>query len=248
MLRSELRLSPTDKLEIDRGLLRALLRVSEYRHGARSLSKLLEPLRAARPAFLNRSLTPPRNQLALHVDAEQFLTLCREVGPPAARAAPFDQATLDKVAEAIHETWRTLGREGGWLDKKDDVDFKDLSDFLKDSNRAATNRMFEAVGLIELALRPGKTTTKTAAHIRLTLEYHLELLAEAEHDGWMAWYLDRGWQCGPTKNEEKKTHPCLKPYAVLSDVEKNKDRNAIRHYPEFAKRAGMCITVAAEKR
>ena len=248
ILRSELGLSATDKLEIDQGLLRALLRVSEYRYGARSLGKLLEPLKAVRPAFLNRSLTPPRSQLALHVDADRFLALCREGQAAAAPVAPFDDTTLDKVAEAIHETFRALGRAAGWLDEKNDPDFKDLSEFLKESNRAAANRVAETLGMIGLALVPGRATAKEVAHVRLKIEYHLELLAEAEHNGWMTWYLDQGWQWGPTKSEEKKTHPCLKPYALLPDEERNKDRNTVRHYLDFAKEANMSIAIAAAKR
>jgi DNA polymerase III delta prime subunit len=247
MLRSELGLSPTDKLEIDQGLLRALMRVQKYRHGARSLGKLVEPLKPDRPGFLHRSLTPPRNQLALHVDPDQFLELCRKGEAATAPAAPFNNARRDKIAEAIHETFRALGREGGWLDEENDRDFKNLSDFLKDSNRAAADRMGGVLALIGLALVPGRATAEDAGHVRLKLEYHLELLAEAEHDGWMTWYLDHGWQLGPKKDKKSKTHPCLKLYALLHDVDKNKDRNTVRHYLEFAKRAEMSIAVPAAK-
>ena len=246
ILRSELGLSRTDKLDIDQGLLRAILRVSKYTHGARSLGKIVEPMRAALTAFLNRSLTPPWKQLAIHVDANEFLAICRQSDTAPPRAIPLSDAARETLAEAVHETWRVLGREAGWLAKGDDKDFHELGAFLKNSNLAAVDRMAGTLDLIGLALAPGDATEEEVTHTRRKIEYHLELLAEAEHNGWMVWYLDQGWQWGPVKDENKQTHPCLKPYALLPDQEKNKDRNAVRHYPDFARGARMHITSVAE--
>jgi len=57
----------------------------------------------------------------------------------------------------------------------------------------------------------------------------------------MAWHLDQGWQWGPKTDKPKLIHQCLKPYGLLPDVEKNKDRNSVRHYPDFARNANMHI-------
>jgi hypothetical protein len=55
----------TNRVDFDPDLLHALLRVSKYRHGARSLEKLMEPLRGpdARPRAL---IAIQRNQVAPH--------------------------------------------------------------------------------------------------------------------------------------------------------------------------------------
>jgi len=36
-------------------------------------------------------------------------------------------------------------------------------------------------------------------------------------------------------------HPAMRPYTQLAEQEKGKDRNNIRHYPDFAARAGYRI-------
>jgi hypothetical protein len=69
----------------------------------------------------------------------------------------------------------------------------------------------------------------------------MEPLAEAEHDGWMAHRVAHGWRWGETRDDAAKRHPSMLPYARLPEREKNKDRNNIRHYPEFAARAGYRI-------
>jgi hypothetical protein len=57
---------------IDEGVLRALLTVSEYKHGARSMEAVISmSILSGRNRF-ERSSLPPRAQLELHVPAEEF--------------------------------------------------------------------------------------------------------------------------------------------------------------------------------
>jgi hypothetical protein len=65
------------RLEIDDAVLRAFLFVPEYFHGARSLAAIVQMCAlSGRPRF-ERSSLPARHQLALHVDAAEFLALVR---------------------------------------------------------------------------------------------------------------------------------------------------------------------------
>jgi len=66
------------------------------------------------------------------------------------------------------------------------------------------------------------------AHVTLSSEV-LELtekLAEHAHDIWAQQRLSDGWTYGPERDDNKKHHPCLVPYADLPDSEKQYDRNA----------------------
>lgn len=247
MVRAEFRCEPYERLAIDVGLLRGLLRVEKYTHGARSLSKVLEPLKAARPDMIYRSLLPPRQQLALHVDADGFLRECRRTAPTLPPAKLGTQV-IETMAEVIHETWRRLGKEQGWLKPYNDVDFRKLSEFYKNSNREAAKRMADTLALIGLGIKPGKNTVREREAVRRKMEYHLEMLAEGEHAKWMEWYLDQGWEYSPQKPDEPvtqeptvKKQPCLRPYVDLSDAERNKDRDSIRHYLDFAREADRRI-------
>ncbi len=53
-----------------------------------------------------------------------------------------------------------------------------------------------------------------------------EKLAEHAHDIWAQQRLSDGWTYGPERDDNKKHHPCLVPYADLPDSEKQYDRNA----------------------
>ncbi len=52
-----------------------------------------------------------------------------------------------------------------------------------------------------------------------------EKLAKNTHDVWAQGRLAEGWQYGPGRNDENKTHPDLIPYEELAESEKEYDRN-----------------------
>lgn len=52
-----------------------------------------------------------------------------------------------------------------------------------------------------------------------------ELLAKNTHEVWSKGRIEEGWKYGPTRNDEKKEHPCLIPYEELPENEKDYDRN-----------------------
>ncbi len=51
-----------------------------------------------------------------------------------------------------------------------------------------------------------------------------EKIAENVHDVWSRERMAQGWTYGSERNDEKKTHPCLLPYAQLPEEEKEYDR------------------------
>lgn len=46
---------------------------------------------------------------------------------------------------------------------------------------------------------------------------------ERSHEGWLAQKFAEGWVYGPTKDAERKTHPCCVPYAELPEAQRAKD-------------------------
>lgn len=53
-----------------------------------------------------------------------------------------------------------------------------------------------------------------------------ERLAENAHDIWAVQRLSDGWRYGRQRDDARKLHPCLIPYADLPDSEKVYDRKA----------------------
>lgn len=72
-------------------------------------------------------------------------------------------------------------------------------------------------------------TPKPVDTSRVTLPPELlaltEEIAENVHENWSVGRLADGWVYGPTRDDEKKTTPCLVPYAQLTEREKDYDRN-----------------------
>lgn len=46
----------------------------------------------------------------------------------------------------------------------------------------------------------------------------------ASHDNWMKEKVEAGWVYGEKKNEDKKTHPCIRPFNELPEVQQKKDK------------------------
>ena len=55
----------------------------------------------------------------------------------------------------------------------------------------------------------------------------VEKLSENIHDIWAKERLSDGWSYGAERDDTKKKHPCLVPYAALPENEKKYDREII---------------------
>lgn len=241
MIRSTLKCKPHEKLGIDEGLLEGLLLAKRYTHGARSLRKILNPLVNLRPSAIHRSSLAPPKELTMHIGEEDARRLTKSPPPERYSPKPLSKDDVETIASEIHETWRRLGKHEGWLEEEKDKSFHELDagSFEIESNYAAARRIPAVLALVGLRLDDGSepSSTDEPIEVRRHLEFHLELLADAEHAGWMQWHLDRGWRYAATTKPEDQLHSCLRPYAELSEMEKSKDRTAIRSYPHFARKA-----------
>jgi hypothetical protein len=147
---------------------------------------------------------------------------------------------IDLIAAAIHETWRSLSRAQGWsMQPRLDRPFAELDDDGKEDNRAAARRMNDVLGVADLTLSDDPSRQEAA------LPEGIEAMARAEHDGWVAQRSSAGWTWAETRDDAAKHHPSMVPYAQLPEKEKDKDRNNVRHYPDFASRAGLRIVRVA---
>jgi hypothetical protein len=236
LIRAKLAGDSKDRLDIDPDLLSALLEVERYSHGARSLEKLVLPLKSpGRP--IRRSSLPPPASVAMHVDLEKFnAILDRNTGYRMSEI-------IEKLAASIHGEWRTNTK-----DKKAahlDMPYAELAPIDQDDNRAAARRIPDVLALIGLGLVPQEDAKSvkrpTEKEIKLYIEARIELLAEAEHDGWMAQRTKNGWRYGTPRDNARKLHPLMVPYGKLPPDEKDKDRGAVRRYPAQAKAEGLEI-------
>jgi RyR domain-containing protein len=148
---------------------------------------------------------------------------------------------VEKLAAGIHEDWR----QGPWSKKPHlDVPYDQLAPADQEANRAAARRMADVLAQAGLGLTTAEqaaANTPAADEIASSMEAHMERLAEAEHDGWMAQRAKDGWRYGSPRDDARKLHPSMVPYRDLPDSEKEKDRAAVRNYPKQAAAAGLVI-------
>jgi hypothetical protein len=210
------------------------------------MEKLVAPLRSPEGGPVRRSSLPPPELLAMHVDAGTFTDIL-------GRDTAFKQSSVvDELASAIHEAFLQLSKDpekGFPVQPRFDRPFKDLEAVNQEDNRAAARRIPDVIALAGLELEKADSPAPPDAvadetTIKEHLEHHLERLAEAEHDGWMDHRLKNGWRYGEKREDTLKLHPAMRPWAELSEKDKDKDRNSVRQYPANAKLAGYRIVFA----
>lgn len=223
-----------DDMDIDSGLLSAFLEIGKYEHGARSLETIMKLIRGAGLPGIRRSALPPEDQLSMHVDYDEFMELVD-------LDLPF-KMNSEELAPAVHGFYREAV-EGQSVPY--DVEYETLPDSVKADNIAAAARIPRVLALLGLAVvSQDHPTTLTPGEVATIIDADIELLAECEHDGWMEQKYRDGWTYGPVRDDDAKKHPCLIQYATLSEEDKEKDRNAVRHYPDVAELAGFKIVEA----
>jgi len=78
--------------------------------------------------------------------------------------------------------------------------------------------------------RPYQPCNAAHQHVQLPpdLVALIEPLAQQVHDGWACQRLTQGWTLGPHRDDARKQHPNLVPYAELSEGDKDLDRQVGR--------------------
>jgi hypothetical protein len=59
------------------------------------------------------------------------------------------------------------------------------------------------------------------------IEELVELLAENAHDIWAFERMRDGWQFGQERDDTRRRHPCLVPYSLLPEGEREYDRKIV---------------------
>ena len=181
---------------------------------------------AATPAAVIRS------RLALHNVVETVFS------PEAVR-----RGNVEDIARAAHEAYLEHCRVRGETSSTNPsmVPWEKLPESLRDDNRSQAADVGRKLATI------GATVVPTTGHdesFELT-DAEVELLAEMEHDRWEGRRRTQGWTYAPTRNDKLRQHPDIVGWADLSDVSKDKDRNAVRQIPSQLGAAGFAVVGGA---
>jgi hypothetical protein len=150
---------------------------------------------------------------------------------------PIDHDQVERLAQAIHARYLVEqtadGRHLG--DDPAMVGWADLDDDKREANRAQARDITAKLARIACRVDPGPPDLSFA----FTTD-ELESLARDEHERWMAQRARAGWRRGG-RDDRTKRHPSLVPYDRLSKIEKDKDRDAVRHIPDVLAEVGLRV-------
>jgi RyR domain len=138
----------------------------------------------------------------------------------------------DELAKLVHEFY--LPPEDKIDRKKSShVEWGKLSFDFKIQNRAQADHIFVKTRAMNIDV---DSSPKEEQVITIDDKSELfELLAETEHNRWMAQLYLNGWKYAEVRDDSKKLHTDLKPYSDLSEGVKDWDRDAVRNIPKLIK-------------
>ncbi len=231
----------TKHMNIDKGVLRAFLEVSTFKHGIRSMESIIAmSLLAGKKAYA-RSCLPSESQLDLHVDGQEFLSLVQTM--------ELEGELLERLAEAHHNMFCKELREkkykaGPVTDEKQKVHsslkpYQQLSDFEKEQNRLAVRDIPAKLACIGYVMIPARSN-------ELPFEFpedqrDLEMLAEQEHARWLREKQDSGWRHEVKTDKARKVHEAMLPWAELPESQREKDRALVRAIPKILAGEGYTV-------
>ena len=211
-----------DELQIDRGVLRAMLLVREYHHGARSIQSIIEMSALSSASHFDRSSLPPESQLSLHV-TEDFMHLLQEV-------ELSEEQLLANLARAVHEAYCRRRQRDGYrygpvtdaankiLDNLLDYDDPRLNDRYREESRQNALDIPRKLSLLGYRYRHARSGM---SYFHFTAD-EIERLAAEEHLRYMKGRLREDWRWAEHTNREQKENETLLLWMDMSDAEMEK--------------------------
>ena len=231
----------TGKVNMSRSLLSAMLSVSEYRHGTRSIELILAMSCLSGVRRFTPSCLPMDDQLNLHLNARDFK-----------QKLEFEQIMGDAVeryAEIAHEHFRTRRSEelrlSGLspeeqkkaLEDPEMARWQDLDEYYKEGHRSQIRFLGERLQAFDMSIGLRPILPDRSDAIRELYGPSLELLSEIEHERWMRDKSAEGWRNGKADRELKTTMD-LVPYAELDEDTREFIRRHVRDIPDYLRELG----------
>ena len=218
---------------VDDGVLRALLGVGDYRHGVRSMEAIIDMSILADRHSFRRSALPSDDQLALHVDSEDFRRLLLGDGDQALPAS-----VRERLARAMHRLARAQPSPAGEA-AGPPAPWHTLDESARQQFRSQAGRVPERLAAVGLGWRASSGAAPKAIDPET-----LEAIARQEHAHRRAIRKRADWVPGPHESAEARTSPWLEPWDTLDETRKEHRRNEARSLPELLSAVDLQIESA----
>lgn len=196
-------------IKIDDAVLHAVLLVPAYKHGLRSLDKILSTSRLSGRTKFEISALPPEEFIQLHVDGRIFMSFLRSPKLPASLREKLAGGLFEAYKKKRREMSRTPEEKEALESDPSMYDWDELAPELKESTRAQADdipRKLRAVSCFML----DHDRKQPLIHVPAFTTEELDMLSEMEHERFNAERLQRQWRMGP-RSSGKRTTPFLVP-------------------------------------
>ncbi len=238
-------------LDIDSGVLRAFLKISEYKHGARSMESIIAMSMLFGKSHFERSCLPSETQLNLHVDGMEFLALVQQ--------PELKGEVLEVMASANHEAYRESQKDIEDAPETTRHAYSELAEEYKEQNREFVRGIPNKLSAISHVMIPARGNQPPFGFPGKDLDR----LSEMEHERWLRAKVRDGWRyASGVIDEANRTNPAVLPWRKLSNEEwaqldpdlaeamtnedlpeeqKDKDRALIGSIPYTLAKAGYAV-------
>ena len=216
-----------NQIIIEDAVLHTLLKIPDYKNGARSLSAIIESCQLSLSKGLTKASLPPVHILSMHVDTKRFNELLYAEDP---RQKIFIPAR-ETMARIVHENYRKANKGA-----KNDIQWEKLSVFEQQQNCYQVDYYADMLATIGLILEIKKDDEPYS----LT-DNDIIQLSKAEHNRWMTDKISQGFKKGEERSNYFMTHPDIVDWEDLKPEEQQKDSDAMKAIPELVSISGLTI-------
>ncbi len=226
-----------NRANIDESVINAFLLTSEFKHGIRSMESIVAMSQLANKTSFEKSYLPDEKQLAMHVDAKNFVGILQQL--------ILDPIIIEKMAPDMHEIYcQTLKREGytygehssdAAMTNENLLPFDKLSDNVKEQNCELVRDIPHKLSLTAYVL----LTVSSKKRCCKFTNKEIEFLAKNEHDRWMREKLAKGFTYG--QDRDRMQNPFLLEWSQLTEPIKERDRAFVRGIPKILTKYGYIM-------
>ena len=204
--------------QVDNGIIRALLKVSKFKHESRSMEAILEMSTLSGVKKWEQSYLPSQDQLKLHVDEQEFYHYMM-----------FEEFFSEKTSNLAYY----ISNQYKNMYLQNDKITMDGNDMMLDHYMKTW--IIEQIKNIPQILHKANyelQSIKDNPEIIIFSKHELELLAKYQHEIWMKKRKKEGWKYGKEADFDKLIHPAITRWNNLSDNIKEAIIKYIELWPE----------------
>ena len=219
-----------NRLNMDDGVLTGLLLVPRYHRGLWSLRSIIAMSRLDGRRYFELAALPPRTQLNIHVDHDEFVRHMSRL--------PIPLEYREGIAACIHDAYNMAIRDmPNGSGPPEIVSWEKLEEEKRESSRAHADSIPHKLRLIKCFTSPEQENRQPLEGFT---RGDLEKLAIEEHDRWCAERLQKQWRLGP-RDPSARSSPFFVPWSDMTEEWQDVDRKIVERYPEILKKHGLMI-------